>query len=100
MNATDFRVAAPLPSVPESGYTTGKVCCGMRRSGLYSKLLIAMGMTLPCVAAAGIEDDARAILQRRCVACHGPKTKTAGLDLSSRETALRAGGKGPALKPG
>ena len=72
----------------------------MRRSGPSSKLLIALGLTLPCVAAATIEDDARAILQQRCVACHGPKTKTAGLDLSSRETALRGGGKGPALKPG
>src|SRR6185369_4491686 len=72
----------------------------MRHPGLASRLLMALGLTLPGLAAAGLESDAKEILQRRCVACHGPKRKTAGLDLSSREWAFGGGGKDPAVKPG
>ncbi len=50
--------------------------------------------------AANLEQDAKDILTRRCLACHSPQTKTSGLDLSSLESALRGGVKGPALKPG
>ena len=39
-------------------------------------------------------------MQRRCLSCHGPKTKTAGLDLSTRDGALKGGVSGAALKPG
>lgn len=58
-------------------------------------LLITSGW---CAAPPG--EEARQILARRCVACHSPRVKTAGLDLTSRDTALRGGTKGPALVPG
>src|SRR6266566_1703866 len=51
-------------------------------------------------AAADLEVEARDLVARRCLSCHGPKSKVAGLDLSTRETALKGGSKGPALKPG
>ena len=42
-------------------------------------------------AAADLSIDAPAILARHCASCHNAKAKTAGLDLSTRETTLRAG---------
>ena len=39
------------------------------------------------------------VLERRCLSCHGPGTKMGKLDLSTRESALRGGSKGPALVP-
>jgi hypothetical protein len=72
----------------------------MRRIWLSAGLL-GVFCTLPhCLTAAGFETEARAILERRCLICHGPQAKVSGLDLSSRESALRGGSKGPALKPG
>src|SRR6266853_5910755 len=62
-------------------------------------LLMVFSVVMP-VAAADLEADARDVLARRCLACHSSKTKTAGLDLSTLEGALRGGGRGPALKPG
>jgi hypothetical protein len=52
-----------------------------------------------CVAAAAqdLAREAGDILSRRCLGCHGPKTKASGLDLSSRASALRGGAKGPAF---
>ncbi len=51
-------------------------------------------------AAANLEQDAKDILTRRCLACHSSQARTSGLDLSSLESALRGGVRGPALKPG
>jgi mono/diheme cytochrome c family protein len=70
----------------------------MRRAAV-PRLPIAFWVAL-ALSAADLETEAREILQRRCLACHGPTTKTSGLDLSNRESALRGGSKGPALKPG
>jgi hypothetical protein len=39
------------------------------------------------------------ILQKNCLACHGAAT-SGGLDLRTRETALKGGTRGPALVPG
>jgi hypothetical protein len=47
-----------------------------------------------------LELRTQALLQRRCLACHGLRTKTAGLDLSTREGASKGGVSGAALKPG
>src|SRR5262245_28125926 len=63
-------------------------------------VLIALSAALGASAAVDLDTEAREILQRRCLGCHGSKTKTSGLDLSSREAALRGGSRGPALKPG
>src|SRR5437870_1890837 len=71
----------------------------MRRFALARGLLMALWLTPLCLPA-DLETEARAILQRRCLACHGPPARVAGLDLSSRESALRGASKGPALKPG
>src|SRR6266581_60721 len=43
---------------------------------------------------------AAAILQQRCLACHGEKTAMSDLRLTGREDALRGGKRGPAIKPG
>ena len=48
-----------------------------------------LSILLPAVALApGGADDlelrTQALLQRRCLACHGPRTRTAGLDLDPR----------------
>jgi mono/diheme cytochrome c family protein len=42
---------------------------------------------------------AHEILAKRCFGCHG-KEQTAGLDLRTREGALKGGARGPALTPG
>ncbi len=43
---------------------------------------------------------ASAILQQRCIACHGEKAAMSDLRLSGREDALRGGNRGPAILPG
>jgi mono/diheme cytochrome c family protein len=43
--------------------------------------------------------QAVAILQARCVVCHG-NDKESGLDLRTREGLLKGGSRGPAIKPG
>jgi mono/diheme cytochrome c family protein len=44
--------------------------------------------------------DGIAILKSRCFGCHNPKAAQSKLDLTTRESALRGGERGPALKPG
>ena len=56
--------------------------------------LLILAIALPA-AAADLEVDARDVVARRCLGCHGPKSKVAGLDLSTRETALKGGSKLP-----
>ena len=58
-------------------------------------LVAALGLR-----AADLEREILALLQRRCLSCHGPKTKTAGLDLSTRDSAMKGGTSGAALSPG
>ena len=52
------------------------------------------------LCAADLETGAREIIARRCLNCHSAQTKAGRLDLTSRETALRGGARGPALQPG
>ena len=49
---------------------------------------------------AELESRAKSILEKRCLVCHGTATRTAGLDLSSRASALKGGTRGPAIQPG
>jgi hypothetical protein len=44
-------------------------------------------------------DAVRAILEKRCTACHG-QAGTSGLDVRQRETILKGGKRGPAVIPG
>ncbi|MFN7939628.1 MAG: DUF1553 domain-containing protein [Bryobacteraceae bacterium] len=49
-----------------------------------------------CIAA-DLNRDAGDILSTRCLSCHGPSVKMAGLDLSSRAAAVKGGRQGSAL---
>src|SRR5262249_28134317 len=42
----------------------------------------------------------RPLLEKHCLGCHGVGTRLSGLDLRSREAALKGGTRGPALIPG
>jgi hypothetical protein len=41
-----------------------------------------------------------AVLEKRCLACHTGQNKKSGLDLSTRDLAIRGGDRGPAIVPG
>jgi hypothetical protein len=47
-----------------------------------------------------LSDQAAAILQQRCFACHSDRTAMSDLQLTGREQILRGGKRGPAVKPG
>ena len=79
--------------------TSGRSIAGFARRAV-PLLLVLLAAILPLVAAATEDgDQGPAVLERRCLACHGPTTSMGELDLSNRETALRGGTRGPALVP-
>jgi mono/diheme cytochrome c family protein len=45
-------------------------------------------------------DYVQPVLQKSCLPCHSPQTKSAGLDLSTRDGLLHGGEHGPAMVPG
>jgi hypothetical protein len=49
---------------------------------------------------AAFTNDIRPIMERSCWNCHGDETQRSGLDLRTRESALRGGDRGPAIVPG
>jgi len=51
-----------------------------------------LALALPLAA-----NEATEILQRNCYSCHSKSLQLSGLDLSSRQAALKGGNKGPAL---
>src|SRR5580700_9963767 len=62
---------------------------------------------LICAAAANADDrqisfskDIQPVFQATCWKCHSPAVKSSGLDLSSRESALKGGEGGAVLVPG
>ncbi|MBZ2183295.1 MAG: DUF1549 domain-containing protein [Bryobacter sp.] len=62
---------------------------------------LSLGIGLSAASGAeNLEQQAKEILARRCLACHSGRMKMSGLDLSSRASALDGGVKGGALKPG
>ena len=61
----------------------------------FARAALLLLLALPLLAA-----DGSSILQQNCSPCHGAAIQTAGLDLRSREAALKGGGRGPALLPG
>lgn len=65
----------------------------MLRTVLVASLLLA------AIAPAGAQSPAMGVLEKHCMACHGP-ARMAGLDLRQRDLALKGGGRGPALVPG
>jgi mono/diheme cytochrome c family protein len=64
---------------------------------LFAVLLLA---TCAVPLRADIGDDARAVFVKNCAACHGESLKLSNLDLSTRDSILRGGTKGPAVTPG
>jgi mono/diheme cytochrome c family protein len=74
---------------------------------------LALAVGFPCVAAFGISQPARPeadaaffvqkiapILQQNCLGCHNPDKARGGLDLSTHDSTLKGGDKGPAIIPG
>src|SRR5215472_4546393 len=45
-------------------------------------------------------DSVHTVLQKYCIGCHNSQVKQSGLDLSSRESLLRGGARGPVITPG
>ncbi|HYI96745.1 MAG TPA: DUF1553 domain-containing protein [Bryobacteraceae bacterium] len=64
------------------------------------RLLLVLPAVALTLSAGDLEQEMQSLLQRRCLSCHGPKTRTAGLDLSTRNGAIKGGVTGSALKPG
>ena len=54
----------------------------------------------PPVVVDVFDREVRPILEKQCLGCHGVGTRLSGLDLRTREAALRGGIRGPALVPG
>src|SRR6476620_3497 len=62
-------------------------------------LAIAAAMSAPSRAAVDFVKDVQPILEMNCVSCHSGEKAEGGLDLSSRETAFKAGSDSPAIVP-
>ena len=62
-------------------------------------LPILVFASLQSIIASSLSQQARRILEEKCVGCHGP-TRMSGLDLRDREAMLTGGTRGPALIPG
>jgi mono/diheme cytochrome c family protein len=55
---------------------------------------------LATIGVAAQTPEARAVLQKRCFACHGPAMQMNGLRLDDGEAALKGGYSGPSILPG
>ena len=92
MFKTALGVAASKSSVPLA-------LCSMRNSALkVGCMLLSLAANL--TAADEANDRALAILRDHCLACHSKANSTSALDLSTRESALKGGQRGPAIIPG
>ena len=68
---------------------------------LTALLQIALLAQSPATPAEKLYSDyVQPVFQKSCLPCHSPQTKSAGLDLSTREGLLRGGEHGPAVVPG
>ena len=67
-----------------------------------ARLLVSTWLTLAgvCPAQSLYREQIRPVIEKQCQSCHNSTTKQAGLDLSTRETMLRGGDRGPAVVPG
>ncbi|HEU4752579.1 MAG TPA: PSD1 and planctomycete cytochrome C domain-containing protein, partial [Armatimonadota bacterium] len=74
----------------------------MRAAGLVLIAVAALAAATVAFAQSGegnLAPSAAALLQQRCLSCHGEERK-GGLDLRMREGALKGGGRGAAVVPG
>ena len=74
------------------------------RSGLVWMILVAVNSGLAAQSDTAqkidFQRDIQPILQKRCVACHGPSAQSSGLRLDRREDALQGGYSGKVIRPG
>jgi len=81
---------------------------GKFAAGPQPPMRLAFGLALIGIAAghtsaaqaADESERAIAVLERRCVACHGAREPKGGLSLATRSSALSGGESGPSLVPG
>jgi len=62
--------------------------------------LVVAASTAVAQAPVDFTNDIRPIMERSCWNCHGDALQLSGLDLTSRENALKGGDRGPAIVPG
>src|SRR6476620_7056166 len=60
---------------------------------------IALAVIAPSHAAVDFVRDVKPILEMNCVSCHSGEKAEGGFDLSSRQTAFKAGSESPAIVP-
>ena len=59
-----------------------------------------LGLLLAAMSALTQTHPALKLLENRCAGCHNSATRQSGLDLSTRDAAVRGGDRGPAIVPG
>jgi mono/diheme cytochrome c family protein len=64
------------------------------------RTLVFFVLTAYLLPAQDLAERAHAVLAQNCLGCHSSAAKLSGLDLSTREAALKGGHAGPALVPG
>jgi hypothetical protein len=63
-------------------------------------LLLAIGGRVRPGMSQTLAEQARAVIEQRCLSCHGEQVAMSGLRMLTREQILQGGGRGPAVKPG
>ena len=63
-------------------------------------VMIVMTTGAEAQSPAAFTNDIRPIMERSCWDCHGERMRRSGLDLRTREAALRGGSLGAAIVPG
>jgi mono/diheme cytochrome c family protein len=71
-----------------------------RNSNRTGLLLLILSLASTCTAAEGDAGRAHEILRSNCSPCHSQQLALSGLNLDSRESALKGGNRGPALVAG
>lgn len=63
-------------------------------------VLLAVGAAPAQGISQTLPEQARAVLEQRCLSCHGEQLAMSGLRMLTREQVLQGGSRGPAVKPG
>jgi len=63
-------------------------------------VLLAVGAAPVQGISQTLPERARAVLEQRCLSCHGEQLAMSGLRLMTRDQVLQGGSRGPAVKPG
>jgi mono/diheme cytochrome c family protein len=83
-----FRSALTKPAIAE------------HRKDMRASFAVLAVAFLPLTVSAGTAPDGLAVLKSRCFACHNDKISQGKLNLTTRETALKGGDRGPAIVSG